>query len=112
MSPCTFVTEVDGARTVIRMLGGFDRSSALSLHERVAAESGPEVVLDFSLVGEFEDLGVATLAGLLSALAGRRRISLRGLRQHQLRLFRYFGIDAIAAEPARGGPAALRPPPR
>jgi len=54
------------------------------------------VVLDFTRVKEFLDLGVAVLApGLLDR--DGPRVSVRGLRQHQHRMFRYFGIDVGAA---------------
>jgi anti-anti-sigma regulatory factor len=88
---CTFQSEHAGERTIIRLSGTFDRSSAFELAERVEGERDREVILDFSLVREFADLGVATLAhGLASA---ERRLLMRGLRQHQLRMFRYFGVD-------------------
>lgn len=66
----------------------------------MARERGGELVLDFSHVREFADLGVAALA---RGLAGDdRRLRFRGLRQHQLRIFRYFGwdLDGLRAVPA------------
>lgn len=94
---CKFVREMDGNRTVIRLSGVFDRASASELTERLEAERGDEIVLDFSLVREFADLGVAALAHDLAG--GDRRLLLRGLRQHQLRIFRYFGVDIEALNP-------------
>jgi anti-anti-sigma regulatory factor len=91
---CIFQSEREGERTVIRLSGTFDRASAVELAERVEGERDREVILDFSLVREFADLGVATLAhGLASA---ERRLLMRGLRQHQLRIFRYFGVDVAS----------------
>jgi anti-anti-sigma regulatory factor len=95
---CEFVREIEGNRTVFRLSGVFDRASASELAEWLAAERGDEVVLDFSLVREFADLGVAALAHDLAD--GDRRLLLRGLRQHQLRIFRYFGVDIEALNPA------------
>lgn len=92
MSGCTLDREVEGGRTVIRVSGTFDRASAFELREELDREPADEVVLDFSQVRDFADLGVATLAHGLSHLT-RRRLSLRGLRTHQLRIFRYFGVD-------------------
>jgi anti-anti-sigma regulatory factor len=89
---------MDGNRTVIRLSGVFDRASASELTERLEAERADEIVLDFSLVREFADLGVAALAHDLAG--GDRRLLLRGLRQHQLRIFRYFGVDIEALNPA------------
>jgi anti-anti-sigma regulatory factor len=95
---CTIELERESGRTVFRVSGVFDRSSAAELRRRVEADGGADVVLDFSLVREFADLGVAALA---SELAGAdRRLRLRGLRQHQLRIFRYFGVDVDALQGA------------
>ncbi len=88
---CTFESAYEGERTVIRLAGTFDRASAFELAQRLEGERDHELVLDFSLVREFAELGVATLAhGLVGA---DRRLFMRGLRQHQLRMFRYFGVD-------------------
>ena len=89
--PCGFENGGDGGRIVIRLSGRFDRDSAIELGERLEGERGAELVLDFSLVREFADLGVATLAHGLAG--GERRLRLLGLRHHQLRIFRYFGVD-------------------
>ncbi|BDG04710.1 STAS domain-containing protein [Anaeromyxobacter oryzae] len=101
-SSCTFHSEHEGDRTVIRLCGTFDRASAFELAQRLEGEHDHELVLDFSLVREFADLGVATLA---HGLAGAdHRLFMRGLRQHQLRIFRYFGVDVEAS--ADGDPGA------
>jgi hypothetical protein len=89
MATCNFDREVDGGRTTIRLAGTFDRSAALELRERLQRDRADEV--DFSLVRDFTDLGVATLA---HGLTGMDRLPfLRGLRHHQLRIFRYCGVD-------------------
>ncbi len=95
MPGCSILRETEGDLTVIRVAGVFDRASAFELRDRVEREpSTDDLVLDFSLVREFADLGVATLAhGLVGV---DRRLHLRGLRQHQLRMFRYFGLDVDA----------------
>jgi anti-anti-sigma regulatory factor len=97
---CSIQRERQGARTVFRVSGVFDRASALELRRTLDEDPGDELVLDFSLVREFADLGIATLA---SGLCLHRRLRLLGLRQHQERLFRYFGVDV---EALRGAPAA------
>jgi anti-anti-sigma regulatory factor len=97
MSGCRIDRETEEGRTVIRVSGTFDSESACELSARLAREPGDDVVLDFSLVREFADLGVAALA---HGLAGRRRgLHLRGLRQHQLRMIRYFGVDVDSLDP-------------
>jgi anti-anti-sigma regulatory factor len=89
---CSMRRDTEGHRTVLRLSGVFDRDSASELRELLARSAGEELVVDFSLVREFADLGVAVLARDLASAPGRR-LSLRGLRTHQLRLFRYFGVD-------------------
>jgi anti-anti-sigma regulatory factor len=89
---CSMRRDTEGARTILRLSGVFDGESVSRLREELARSSGEELVVDFSLVREFADLGVAALARDLAA-ARDRRLSLRGLRAHQLRLFRYFGVD-------------------
>jgi anti-anti-sigma regulatory factor len=89
---CSMRRDTEGARTVLRLSGVFDRDSVSALREELARSPGEELVVDFSLVREFADLGVAALARDLAS-APARRLSLRGLRTHQLRLFRYFGVD-------------------
>jgi anti-anti-sigma regulatory factor len=96
MSIYTFDREVEGERATIRLSGSFDRSHALELREWLGHEDADQVVLDFSLVRDFTDLGVATLANGLTRM--ERLPLLRGLRQHQLRIFRYCGVDV---EPPR-----------
>jgi anti-anti-sigma regulatory factor len=99
MSGCRIERDTEDGRTVIRLSGVFDSESACELSDRLAREHEDDVVLDFSLVREFADLGVAALARGLADHG--RTLSLRGLRQHQLRVMRYFGIDvdALGANP-------------
>ncbi len=99
MSGCRIERETEGGRIVIRVSGVFDSDSANELRDRLAGEPGGDVVLDFSHVREFADLGVAALAHGLAGL--ERPLRLRGLRKHQLRIFRYFGLDV---ESLRGVP--------
>jgi hypothetical protein len=91
MPGCRIEEERWADRTVLRVSGTFDPASACELRDRLAREHTDRVTLDFSLVREFADLGVATLANGLAG--GAWRLTLRGLRQHQLRIFRYFGVD-------------------
>jgi anti-anti-sigma regulatory factor len=105
MIACTIERTEDGRGAVYVLAGGFDRASAWALRERVERELVPEVLLDFTRVREFSDLGVAVLAHGLTGAS--RRIRFRGLRQHELRIFRYCGVavEELAAEPL-GRPAA------
>lgn len=101
---CQMQRETDGDRAVVRLSGVFDRDSASELAEELARSPAREVVVDFSLVREFADLGVAALARDLARRA-ERPLHLRGLRTHQLRLFRYFGVDVAALEHLPFAPA-------
>ncbi len=103
MPACTIVRELEAGHAVLRIAGVFDRASAFELRERLEREPPGDVTLDFSHVREFADLGVATLAHGLTG--SERRLRLLGLRQHQLRIFRYFGVDVdglVGAAPAPG----------
>jgi hypothetical protein len=87
------VSQPEPQWNVIQMEGTFDLPAA----ERVAlalqaAPAGQEVRLDLTRVREFHDFGVAVLA---RALQGRR-VEVRGLRTHQVRLLRYLGVETVA----------------
>jgi len=106
LNDCTIARESVGEQIVYRLSGVFDRAGAGALCETIERESARDVLLDFSLVREFSDLGVAVLAhGLTGAT---RRILFRGLRQHQVRIFRYCGI---APDELSGREAARAEPP-
>ncbi len=82
--------EESGGTVTLRLEGRFDGPAALQLTQLVEELGTGEVVIDFSHVREFLDLAVAVLT---SAVA-RKTVKLRGLGQHQARMFRYFGIGA------------------
>jgi anti-anti-sigma regulatory factor len=105
MTDCTIAREWEGGRVLLRLSGGFDRATAWKLRDHVERESAPEIVVDFSLVREFSDLAVAVLAHGMQA--AQRRIFFRGLRQHQMRIFRYCGLPVEEASAGEG--AAPRP---
>lgn len=109
MSESTITRDWEGDRLVIRINGVFDRASAWAVRDRVERETAQQVLLDFSLVREFSDLGVAVLAHGLSG--SRRQVAFRGLRQHQLRIFRYCGvpIEETGAHDAVASPAVAVP---
>jgi anti-anti-sigma regulatory factor len=86
----------DESPILIELSGTFDVPAAQRLaHALAAADRGRTVRVDLTHVREFHDFGVAVLA---QALAGRsHRVAVRGLRQHQLRLLRYLGLEGVAA---------------
>jgi hypothetical protein len=64
----------------------------------LGAASGDRVVVDVTRVREFHDFGVAALGRALTRC--RADVKVRGLRQHQVRVLRYFGVDAEPLERA------------
>jgi hypothetical protein len=78
---------------MIAVDGTFDAVAAWQLRGKLGVIPAAErVVVDFSRVLEFADLGIAVVANGL-ADAQLPRVEMRGLREHQHRLFRYFGVD-------------------
>lgn len=100
MADADIARDWESDRAVLWIAGVFDRDVAWALRERVARDPAAELLLDFSLVREFSDLGIALLAHALQA--SPRRVLFRGLRQHQLRIFRYcgFSVDEVTAQDA------------
>lgn len=90
-------------QVVIRVEGVFDAAAAQRLSSAIESADGEEIRVDLADVREFHDFGIAMLA---RALAGRSGVAVSGLRQHQARLLRYFGIDAGPAD--LGAPVELQ----
>ena len=82
---------VEGGRRVLRLLGTFDDAAARDLLGHLQSEAEREIVIDVSFVRGFDEVGVAALARLIGTSADRR-IALRGLSTHQLRILRYLGV--------------------
>jgi len=77
--------------------GVFDGASAWKLRGKLdsAKTKAKRIVLDFSCVREFADFGVSVLAyGLAERASNMPKVSLRGLRTHQMRLLKYLGVEA------------------
>jgi STAS domain-containing protein len=97
-----------GGEILFRLDGKFDAVAAWQMRSRLGAlPRSVNVVLDFSQVREFQDLGVAVMATSLAAREGPHVI-VRGLCQHQHRMFRYFGVDLDATRDEESLPT---PPP-
>jgi hypothetical protein len=82
---------------IIELDGTFDKPAAQRLALALEEAGDRDVRVDLSRVKDFHDFGVADLG---RALAGRRRVSVRGLRTHQVRLLRYLGVEAYGEPPA------------
>lgn len=93
MPCCDIDREITGSIARYRVTGKFDGACAFNLAHRIESEPLGELALDFSQCAEFVDYGIAVLASALLSVPGKR-VHLEGLRQHQLRLFKYFGVDA------------------
>ena len=101
-------TTAPGGEILISLDGAFDAFAAWQIRGRlVSLPPESSVVLDFTAVDEFFDLGVAVMAHGLAVNEGAR-VEMRGLHEHQHRLFRYFGIDADGAKLGR---SSLAPQP-
>jgi hypothetical protein len=105
MPGCSLERVVNGGTALYRIAGKFEGACAWELAGRLTRETLGEVVVDFSQVNEFVDYGIAVIASAIISCR-TRRIALHGLRQHQERLFQYFGVDpeTAAASPAAGVP--------
>jgi hypothetical protein len=109
MPGCTVEREVVGITAWYRVGGRFEGASAWDLARRIQSEPLGEAALDFSQCGEFADYGIAVLATALQEVP-KKHIQLVGLRQHQARLFKYFGVDVgDALHDAQEETASLAP---
>lgn len=69
----------------------FAPEDAVRIHELIErAAPGTPVEIDFRRVRECQDFALALLAKDL--VAGRVRVALRGMSQHQQRMLGYFGV--------------------
>ncbi len=84
---------------VIRLDGVFDGPAARRVEAALArARPGARFRIDLTHIREFHDFGVMVLANAVTRCPVM--VALRGLRTHQIRLLRYFGVSAAALEPA------------
>lgn len=93
------------AHPVIRLQGVFDGLAARRL-EALLVPAGPDerFHLDLTHVREFHDFAIAVLGHALAH--SRAYVTLRGLRQHQIRVLHYFGVETAPLERAVASDAA------
>jgi anti-anti-sigma regulatory factor len=85
--------------SIIWLEGVFDGVAARHLEEKLLQTvPGDRILVDLTQVREFHDFAVAVLGRALTLC--RAEVKLRGLRQHQVRVLRYFGVDAGPLERA------------
>jgi anti-anti-sigma regulatory factor len=90
---------------MIRMDGIFDVAAAQTVVRALADEPAErDVRIDLTHVREFHDFAVAVLAQALAKRA--ENVTVRGLRQHQLRLLNYLGLGQTA-EPFESSDSAM-----
>jgi len=106
MPGCSVEREVVGGIAWYRVSGKFEGACAWHLTSKLQSEPLGAVMIDFSQVNDFSDYGIAVVATALLD-ARTKSVRLRGLRQHQERVFQCFGVDARGLQ---SGPlAALAP---
>jgi ABC-type transporter Mla MlaB component len=77
----------------LAVTGPFDLPTALDIARSLSDVSEEMLVrIDLTRVSHFDDSGVAVLA---RAMTGHRHTEVRGLRQHQVRLLRYLGVEDL-----------------
>ncbi len=90
---------------LIHLTGAFDGVAARRLEALLAgAQPGTRLRVDLTKIHEFHDFGLAVLAQALVRCPAR--VTLLGLRQHQIRVLRYFGVETAPLERALVGDAA------
>lgn len=97
MPGCSVEREVVGGTAWYRISGRFEGACAWNLTSKMGSEPLSEVGIDFSQVNDFSDYGIAVVASALLDARGKN-VRLRGLRQHQERVFQCFGVDARALQ--------------
>ncbi len=87
------------ATSSIRLEGAFDGLAARHLEALLdRAEPGARVHIDLTQVRDFHDFGIAVLGRAVTR--SRAHVTLRGLRQHQIRVLKYFGVETEPLERA------------
>ena len=90
---------------VIRLEGTFDVPSARLVENSLKRmRAGERVRVDFTRVRDFHDFAIALLAQAVKR-PGAPDAKLEGLRLHQVRILRYFGVGPEAFRPDGTGPA-------
>ena len=85
------VTQSPRGEVVIRIVGTFDAQAASRLSTWLGeVPLDGRLVVDFTEVRDFNDFGLAAVAG---ELAAHEALVVRGLTRHQERVLRYFGVD-------------------
>jgi len=83
---------------VLALDGVFDLVAAQRVQEALSlVRAGGVLAVDLSRVVEFQDMGLAVLAGAVRGSGRAVHVVLRGLRQHQVLMLRHLGVDGHAS---------------
>jgi anti-anti-sigma regulatory factor len=88
------MTAPTAAARILRVDGVVLDAAAADRLAKALSDATPDadVAIDLSDVRTFDDFAVMVLARALTGRTGH--VSVRGLRQHHVRLLRYLGIDS------------------
>jgi anti-anti-sigma regulatory factor len=81
-------------RRSMELDGVFDLNAARALDQAVdAVKRGGSLLVDFRRVRDFHDVGLAVLARTIQRSREDLELDVRGLRERQHRMLRYFGVE-------------------
>jgi hypothetical protein len=88
--------EITANGVSLRVGPRFASEDAARIHDLIErSDPGTPIQIDFARVRDCQDFALALLAK--DIVAGRARVAVRGMSQHQQRLLGYFGVPASAA---------------
>jgi anti-sigma B factor antagonist len=95
----TFAKTVEGAATVLRIEGSLDAMSTPELRpvlEELIAERVPHVTVDLSHLRLIDSSGVGAIVSLYKRMRAQScRVTVRGLRDQPLAIFRLLRLDRV-----------------
>jgi anti-anti-sigma regulatory factor len=78
----------------VELDGVFDLNAARALDQTVdSVKRGGSLLVDFRRVRDFHDVGLAVLARTIQRSREDLELDVRGLRERQHRMLRYFGVE-------------------
>ncbi len=81
-------------RRSMELDGVFDLNAALALDRAVGSVKGEgSLVVNFRRVRDFHDVGLAVLARTIQRSREEMELDVRGLRDRQHQMLRYFGVE-------------------
>ena len=88
---------LSGGNLCLRVGGSLDRSSAYELRDKILATGSRGLVLDFSKIGQTDDVALSVLAMWLADRHQRDlEVHLVGLNNHARHILQVFGVHSAA----------------